>query len=179
MTAATTLRHLEKEATASIRAAFASTTEPSPAHVQNHHCPECQETSARFAGKRWEDITVATLLLAPKPSISLLTPAAYRYYLPALMVCCIEAPGPLDGRPDELIGCLSRPNAEATAGIDERLRDFTASQVAAILSFLHVCEMREKIENSPSEEALEWATVRKPLARAIRYWTARAESADA
>ncbi len=65
MTAATTLRHMEEEAAANIRAAFASSAEPSPADVQNNHCPECQETSARFAGKRWEDITAATLLPAP------------------------------------------------------------------------------------------------------------------
>jgi hypothetical protein len=177
MAAAATLRPLEEKATASIRAAFASIAEPSPADMQNDHCPECQETSARFAGQRWEDITVATLLLAPKPSIGLLTPAAFRYYLPALMVRCIEAPRALDVMPDAVIGKLSPPNAKATGRTGERLRDFTAPQAAAILSFLRVFEMRERIENAASEETLESAPVRKPLARAIKYWTTRAESA--
>jgi hypothetical protein len=177
MTAAATLRHLEEEATASIRAAFASIAEPSPADMQNEHCPECKETSARFAGKRWEDITVATLLLSPKPSVGLLTPVALRYYLPALMVRRIEAPRTLDVMPDEVIGQLSPPNAKATGRTDERLRDFTAPQAAAILAFLRVFEMRERIENAASEETLEWAAGSKPLVRAIKYWTVRAESA--
>jgi hypothetical protein len=176
MIAAATLRRLEEEATASIRAAFAA-IRPDPAEVRNEHCPECLETSARFAGERWEDITVATLLRAPRPSVSLLTPAAFRYYLPALMLGCIEAPLELDVMPDEVIGSLSPPNARATGWMDERLRDFTPAQAAAILSFLLVFEMREKIENAPSEETLEWAPVRKPLARAIRFWIARAEPA--
>jgi hypothetical protein len=177
MAAVATLRRLEEEATATIRAAFASSREPSPAEMQNDHCPECRETSARFAGQRWKDITVATLLRAPRPSVSLLTSAAFRYYLPALMLGCIEGPLELDVMPDEVIGNLSPPNAKATGSVDQRLRDFTAAQAAAILSFLRVFEMREKIENAPSEETLEWATVRKPLARAIRFWIARAESA--
>jgi hypothetical protein len=79
--------------------------------------------------------------------------------------------------PDEVIGQVSPPNAKATGRTGERLRDFTAPQAAAILSFLRVFEMRERIENAASEETLESAPVRKPLARAIKYWTTRAESA--
>jgi hypothetical protein len=176
MTAAETLHRLEETATANIRTAFAATAEPDRAEVQNDHCPECQETAGRFAGRRWEEITVATLLLYPKPSVALLTPSAFRYYLPALMLRCIEAHRALDVLPDEIVGDLSPPNAKTAGRVDERSRDFSAAQVAAILAFLRVCEMREKIE-SGAEEALEWAPVSKPLARAIRYWTARAESA--
>jgi uncharacterized protein DUF6714 len=178
MTAAATLRRLEETATASIRAAFVGTAEPSRAEMRNDHCPECRETSAYFAGQRWEEITVATLVLA-KPSVALLTPAAFRYYLPALMLRCIEARLELDVLPESVIGNISPPNAKATGFADERLRDFTAAQVTAVLAFLRVFEMREKIDSGASEEALEFTPVHRPLARAIRYWTARAESAGA
>jgi hypothetical protein len=73
-----------------------------------------------------------------------------------------------------VLGQLSPPNAKSTG---ERLRDFTAPQAAAILAFLRVFEMRERIENAASEETLEWAAIPKPLTRAIKYWTARAEPA--
>jgi hypothetical protein len=177
MTVAETLRRLEETATASIRVAFADTVVPGPAEVRNDHCPECQETAGRFAGRRWEEITVDTLLLYPKPSIGLLTPGAFRYYLPALMLRCIEAHRALDVLPDAVVAAISPPRAKATSRVEEELRDFTAAQVVAILAFLRVCEMREKLESGASEETLEWTPVDKPLARAIRYWTARAESA--
>jgi hypothetical protein len=176
MVAAATLRHLEEQATASIRAAFARIDVPGPEEVRNDHCPECQETAARFACMRWEEVTVATLLLAPKPSISLLTPAAFRYYLPALMLCCLEAPMELDVLPDAVIGNLSPPNGKATGLTGERLRDFTSAQGVAILAFLRVFELRQKMDSAASADALDLAQVRKPLARAITYWTTRAES---
>lgn len=176
MAAAATLRRLEDEATASIRGAFASAPQPAPVDVQNDHCPECQATAACFAGKRWQDVTVATLL-DPRPSPALLTPAAFRYYLPAFMIGCIEAPRALDVIPNDVIGQLAPPNAKTTGRTGDCLHDITVPQAAAILSFLRIFEMRERIENAASEETLEWAHVSRPLARAIAYWTARAASA--
>jgi hypothetical protein len=174
MAAAETLRRLEDEAKAHIRAAFASSDEPCPSEVENNHCPECQETAALFAGRRWDQVSVATLL-NPRPSISLLTSSAFRYYVPALMLACIEAPRELDVVPDSLIGNLSPPNAKATSGTAERL-NFTTAQAGAILAFLRVFELRQRIDSNLPEDALQAAPVTRPLARAIRYWTARAGS---
>jgi hypothetical protein len=171
-----TLGRLEVEAKASIRTAFASTDEPPLSELENNHCPECQATAARFAGRRWDQISVATHLANPRPSIALLTPAAFRYYAPALMLGCIEAPLELDVMPDELIGSLSPPNAKLTGDTVERL-NFTAAQAAAILAFLRVFELRQRTDSALPEDALEFTPVTRPLARAIRYWTARAGSA--
>jgi hypothetical protein len=168
------LRRLEDEAKANIRAAFASSEEPSPSKVENNHCPECQETAALFAGRRWDEVSVASLL-NPRPSISLLTPAAFRYYVPALMLACIEAPRELDVVPDSLIGSLSPPNAKATGHTAERL-SFTRTQAGAVLAFLRVFELRQRIDSGQAEDTLQRTLVTRPLARAIRYWTARSVS---
>ncbi|HEY4016865.1 MAG TPA: DUF6714 family protein [Polyangiaceae bacterium] len=166
------LRQLEEHATASILAAFASTEVPDPADVRNDHCPECRETAETFSGEPWDAITMEKLV-ASRPSPCLLTAAAFRYYLPALMLRCIEAPVVLDVLPDELIGTLSPAGGNPDGASAERWREFTASQVAAILAFLRVFEMRQRMESGASEDLLDVARVTKPLARAIRYWTSR------
>lgn len=172
MGAAEALLRLEGEAKASIRTAFASSEDPSPSEIEDNHCPECRETAMRFAGRPWDQISVATLL-NPRPEISLLTPAAFRYYVPALMLACIEAPRELDVVPDSLIANLSPPNAKATGDTAERL-NFTPDQARAIVAFLRVFELRQRLESGLPEDMLEFAPVTRPLARAIRYWTARA-----
>jgi hypothetical protein len=50
MAAVAVLRRLEEEAKASIRTAFAAIREPILAEAESDHCPECRETSTRFAG---------------------------------------------------------------------------------------------------------------------------------
>jgi hypothetical protein len=161
MGVAETLRRLEDEARANIRTAFASSEEPSPSQVENNHCPECQETAARFAGRPWDQISVATLL-NPRPSIGLLTPAAFKYHVPALMLACIEAPHELDVLPDSLIASLSPPDAMATGDAAERL-NFTAAQSGAIVAFLRVFELRQRIDSGLAEDTLELAPVTRPL----------------
>ncbi len=171
MDATATLRHLEEEATARIRAAFASTEAPPCSEFENHCCPECEEIAARFAGLRWEEITVATLRSPLNPPIALLAPAAFRYCLPALMLGCIEAPMELDCLPQEVIGWLSPPNGKATAQDGERLSGLTGARADAILAFLRVFELREKMDSGLPDETVEYAPVPRPLERAIRYWT--------
>jgi hypothetical protein len=114
--------------------------------------------------------------LNPVPAISLLTPAAFRYYVPALMLACIENPRELDVLPDSLIGSLSPPNEKATGFFAER-SSFAGAQAGAILAFLRVFELRQRIDSGLPEDALEHAPVARPLARAIRYWTRRADAA--
>lgn len=81
----------------------------------------------------------------------------------------------LDVIPDSLIGILSPPNEKATGRTAERLH-FNTAQAGAILAFLRVLEVRERIDSGLPDDALEFAPVTRPLARAIRYWTDRAIS---
>jgi hypothetical protein len=136
--------------------------------MRNDHCPECAETNAIFAGKRWEEIVVADL--AGNPAVSLLTAAGFRYYLPALMLRCVEAPEEGDCLPAGMIGMLSPPNGKPSARLAELLGGFDQAQVAAVRAFLDVFEAREKMNRYPPE-AFDFAPASKELSRAIAYWS--------
>jgi hypothetical protein len=135
--------------------------------MRNDHCQECQEVVARFAGKTWPELSVDDLRGNPGPG--LLTAVGFRYYLPAMMLRCMEARQELDCFPGGVIGQLSQSRET------DRLR-FTREQQKAILRFLYCMEMYEKIEWSEPdwpEEAIRSVPTEKSLARAIRLWSAR------
>src|SRR5688572_5049835 len=98
---------LRKAAIAEIEAAFPVDPVPPVDAVTNDHCPECTEIAGRFFGKQWSQIMVSDLSGNPGPS--LLTPAAFRYYLPAMMLRSMESPRELDCLPAALVGALSPP----------------------------------------------------------------------
>ncbi len=164
------LDKLVREAVAAIHAAFPDAPPPSPAEMHGDHCPECIATNAVFAGRRWQEITVADL--ARNLPVSLLTPAAFRYYLPALMLRSVEAPGLLDCVPEGVVGSLSPPNGKPSEDMAAVYATFDEAQIRAIVAFLRVFEAREKLDGYPPE-AFEWAPVSRSLARAIDYWSGR------
>lgn len=168
------LNRLREEAERAIRGAFPEGEAPTSDAMRNDHCPECEETAARFTGKRWSSIAVADLVGNPAPAF--LTAPAFRYYLPAMMLLSMESPVELDCLPDGVIGELSPKGTAISSNDAERLL-FTPAQARAIVKFLRFFELREKLEWSepdwPDEAVLAVPTER-PLARAIEFWTARA-----
>jgi hypothetical protein len=169
------LRQLEQRAETAIRAAFQSGDPPTSAELQADHCRECSETNAIFKCKRWEEVAAADLV--GNPPVSLLTPAAFQYYLPALMLRTVEAPQQLDCLPAGVIGMLSAPNGKPSARLADLLRKLDEAQIAAVRAFLSVCEAREKLDRCPPE-AFASAPVSKPLARAIAFWGLRGPRAN-
>ena len=99
------LEKMKRDAVLLIGAAFPVGPPPSFAEKRNDHCPEGQETAAIFAGKRWPEIRGGDL--ERNPALSLLTPAAVHYYLPAMMVRSLEAERELDCTPDGVVWLLS------------------------------------------------------------------------
>ena len=174
MVEATHLRELERTALTVIRAAFPIAEPPSSAEMQNDHCPECREVSAVFVGKRWDAITASDL--AGNLSVCLLPAPGLRYYLPALMLRCVEAPEQLDCVPDSVIATLSPPNNKPDAQLASLLASVNQAQVAAVLAFLRVFEARYKIDRFPPE-AFEYVPASKVMVRAIAFWTERLSTA--
>jgi hypothetical protein len=164
----THLRQLEDRAVAAIRSAFPSGAPPTASEMRNDHCPECAETNAVFTGKRWEDIAVADL--AGNPAVSLLTAIAFRYYLPALMLRCIEAAVKLDCLPASVVGMLSPPNGKPDARLADLLGGFDQAQVGAVRAFLHVFEAREKMDRYPPE-AFDTVPASRVFTRALAFWS--------
>jgi len=160
-----------------IRTAFPLTPPPSTAEMRNDHCPECRETVARFAGKAWPALQVDDLRGNPAPS--LLTPSGFRYYLPAMMLCSMQAPIELDCFPDSVISMLSPPRGRSTGAHADYIAGFTVEQAGAILAFLRFLEQLEREDweaGSLAPESLLTMSTFKVLARALEYWAQRAQT---
>jgi hypothetical protein len=169
----TKLQELREQALKAVRSAFPVEEPPTADKVRNHHCPEREETSEIFFGRRWTHITVEDLM--GNPALSLLTCAAFRYYLPALMIHSIEAPVELDCIPDDLVALLSPSRGSMNEHVAERLTGFPTHEVQAILSFLRFFQARELAKEwvgtgVPSDD-ISGLPTSKVLTRAIEYWT--------
>jgi hypothetical protein len=113
------LAALRHAAVGAIEGAFPVAPVPDAREVRNDHCPECREIAGRFVGKAWPAITLADL--GPNLPASLLTTAAFRYYLPALMLLSMEARDQLDTLPSSLVGELSPAGGKPSEHDRDRL----------------------------------------------------------
>jgi hypothetical protein len=166
------LEQMRRDAVLLIGNVFPAGEPPSFAEMRNDHCPECQETAAIFTGKRWPELSFKDL--TRNPPLSLLTPAAMHYYLPAVMVRSLEAERELDCVPGDLVSDLSPHDGKPSERQAACYRGFTPGQVRAILAFLRCRDVSEKLDVSQPDWEDEWVlaipTGDKVLARAIEYW---------
>ena len=70
-----------------IKDAFRGVDPPAASALMNNHCEECIETSWAFSQKRWEDLAAD---VGSYQETALLTPDAWRYYLPTIMIWCLR-----------------------------------------------------------------------------------------
>jgi hypothetical protein len=153
---------LRTTAIAAIEAAFPLDPVPEVDDVRNDHCPECAELAARFSGKRWDEIALADL--ARNPSASLLTPVAFRYYLPAMMLRSMEDPRALDTFPYSLVSELSPPGGKPSPDRLATYAGLTTDQATAIIAFLRHYELCQA-EETPDDRA-----GRRVVTRALKCW---------
>lgn len=154
------LRHAAQQA---IEAACPVEPLPAEDQIRNDHSPECREIATRFSVREWPGLTAADLLGNPSPS--LLTPTAFRYYLPAMMVRSMERRRELDCFPRSLVSGLAPAGGKPSEHSRPELTGFTHGQVLAILAFLRYFEASESEDSLPNESA------RRVVARAIKYWS--------
>ena len=150
-----------------IRRAFSATPQPEPAALLNNHCCECVEVSAAYAGRRWMDISLDDVLAGRETA--LLSAAAWRYYLPAVMIWCIRAPDVVDVIQDNLVYQLEPPveGRGVPEWFDERATGFSEEQRAAIVAYLQWYRAREETQ---------WAGTDPPphAYNALKYWGSEA-----
>ena len=150
-----------------IRRAFSETPQPEQEALFNHHCCECVEVSEAYAGKHWTDISLDDVLAGRETA--LLSAAAWRYYLPAVMIWCIREPDTVDVIQDNLVYQLEPP-AEGRGvpeWFNERMTGFSEEQRAAIVAYLHWYREREEVQ---------WAGAEPPrhVYNALTYWETKA-----
>ncbi|MCX5744259.1 MAG: hypothetical protein NT062_17355 [Proteobacteria bacterium] len=107
-----------------IEAAFADT--PAPLMITEAASDQARDVALLFHDQRWASLHPALLDLEPAAP-SVFTDDAFRYFLPAYLLCLI-GDVPLD----------ADPLAHLMAPVDERFADFTPAECAAIAGVLQV-----------------------------------------
>jgi hypothetical protein len=150
-----------------VAAAFRSTVMPPVTALVNNHCKECIGTFQAFwdEQKSFMSWQAAAERRGACIEAALLTPEAWRYYLPALIVWCVRDTRQVDVLVDNLVHELTpRPGAD-NAWFEPRAIGFSAEQRRAILSFLEWYQQREQAG---------WASIgAEPPGQArsaIKYW---------
>lgn len=163
---------MTEPAKTSILEAFAHVAYPGDDHLvvnQTGSDPECNEILDAFRGKTWMEVSAQEVRRFAE-ALPLFTPAAFRYFLPAYMVACLDAPQEADVAKDFLLFNLTPPRD--TSGWEfrffrARADGFGPAERAAIASFLSVMKQLE---------AEDWASAGRPvptnnLERALAYWS--------
>jgi len=164
------IEDLKTTARNAIIAAFPVSPHPDASLLRNDHCEECQQLSTFFSRKPWTDLALADL--ARNPSPSLLTHAAFQYYLPAMMLHSIDAGSELDCFPDFLVNFLSPTGDKLSEFTRERLTGFSSEQRGYPCFLLRYFETNDCPEQDVN--AYDKGN-RRVLFRAIKFWSAPPE----
>ena len=152
-----------------LMAAFAETPYPGNENLVIGGDPECRRVASAFEGKNWKEVT-AEMLRTYGDALPLLTPAAFRYYLPAYMTGCVDAYYDVDVALDGVIFNLTPPPRRSGWRWDHfwtRVQQFDDKERAAIVSFLRLMQQYDDAD---------WASEgKKPpmdrVAGGLAFWT--------
>lgn len=106
--------------------------------------PEYREVARDFRGVTWRRVSPA-FVREHADALALLSPAAFRHFLPAYLLACIVAEAELDTVPFNVIGCLTPPasaDSAASAFFASRVGAFTRPEARAICAYLEVSQAR-------------------------------------
>lgn len=160
----------ERALVAQIEQAFTNTSYPPEVKITNckWNCPECTEITEAFHGKHWSSLTDVAALRYNSAALSLFTPEAFRFYLPAYLRAALTDPRTADIILDGLEYHLTPPEtegAEAEAWLSKfgethmdyflrRVSGFTPDQKLAIKAYLENSFVHSWI-NTSQEKLLE------------------------
>jgi hypothetical protein len=123
--------------------------------------PEYRDVADAFAGKHWRELS-PSFVREQRDALPLLTPAAFRFFLPAFLLACADGEQDLDTAPLNVALSLTPPDhgRAATTSFAERTQPFTPAEASAICAYL---------DASPRLEGLPDGST----ARALEYWRSR------
>ena len=142
-------------------AAFADAPRPAREEIALHRCGECERVRSDFSGYAVADVP-DEVMIYHSDSIPLLSPAAYRYYLPRYVRLTCERPD--TNATDFLLFnlCPDDPGSEFWSG---RCDAFTRRECEAIVSYL-----RHRQTWPDADADSEW------LEPAIEFWRGLADA---
>lgn len=129
-----------------IRERFPATPTPAEEDIATHDCTECLAIRAAFARRTWDSLQ-ASELEARFDSLPMLSPRAFKYYLPAYLTYSVEHLDP-DCPVCQFTIYAIAPDSDAKEAkfVDwwrERLRLFTREQFGVLLQFLEHTSQNE------------------------------------
>jgi hypothetical protein len=116
--------------------AFRDVLPPSPDNITACPCLECLEIAQYFRGTSWQGHPPRDLRIH-SAALSLFTPAAYRYWLPAFMLAEIDDPETADIIAEGIAYDFTESNLR-----DARVSHFTQGELRAIAAFFDECVRR-------------------------------------
>jgi hypothetical protein len=125
-----------------IKAAFADVEYPGDNNIIHcpYHCRPCREIANYFKGKTWEGHSVQNLR-DHHTALSLFTPEAFHYFLPAFMLASIESYDQVYVLPDS-IRFHFEFNLEHRDHFLVRVTKFSDEQRKVIIDFLRYMETK-------------------------------------
>lgn len=123
-----------------IEPAFADVAYPGDERIAEHeNCPECNAVRAHFRGASWRGHTVEELQQY-QSALSLFTPEALQYFLPAFMLVSLGAWRQADNIPSSILYQCLPPGPDTNEGLEEYWRErfeiLTRPQREAVAEFL-------------------------------------------
>jgi hypothetical protein len=147
----------------SIRAVFEPGHRLIPGDIIEHECEECAEVATTFARRTWPEIA-AEAIDTHFHSLPLLSPVAFRQFLPAYMVRGLERPDDPWGINEVLqFTTYNLLPKEVDARWRERVDAFTQAQALLIVDFLDHVKKRDK----------DYDAFNEPTPHAEDYWLRR------
>ncbi len=125
-----------------IEAAFANVPYPGDGNITHcpYNCSECRRIAIYFKGKSWTGNTLEELRLQ-HVALSLFTPEAFHYFLPAFMLVSLEEYEKGDVIPDA-IRFHFEYSQEMKSHFAVRMSKFSAAQRAVIIEYLVAMERK-------------------------------------
>jgi hypothetical protein len=124
----------------SIESAFADVPYPGDDRIADHQdCPECDDVRQHFHGASWRGHTAAELQQY-QSALSLFTPQAFQYFLPAFMLASLGAWHEADDIPFSIMYMCLPPDPDEEAGVRQHARErfeiLTVRQREAVVAYL-------------------------------------------
>jgi hypothetical protein len=135
--------------------AFAKAPRPAAREITPHRCHECDEVSARLAPHAFDQVPAEDMYWLGD-SLPLLSPKAFRYYLPSFVAFCLRHP---ESSAEAVINYNLAPSPTLDEGERDRFAYFAPEEREAIAEFV---EHRARLEEGEPD--------RQHLEKAKEYW---------
>jgi hypothetical protein len=131
-----------------IRDAFGEVERPRKSEIAPHRCEERDELRDTFSALKWDSIDPA-IIDSNFAQLSLFSPIAYHYFLPAYLLRCLDSFDASSIVCEFTIYALasSLEREDDKKWHSERLKEFTEAQRMAIISFLNLVKATESFSD--------------------------------